>query len=181
MADNHFARASELHGALHEVVLPGTEKPVLLRDLPVYEFAAAGSLPMTLALKLTGESGKKAELTDQDVRDYAEWVKHAVSLVFVRPRCAPPEMWGKMDVAPPSPPCREGDEDNGATTLLDPTLLPPEAQQYLVQFVKGEIDAAGCPVARFRTTSGSAAADRADREDVSSEAELDHDGKPRRV
>ncbi len=167
MADNHFARASELHGALHEVVLPGTEKPVLLRDLPVFEFAAAGALPMSLASKLSAEGATRGEFTEQDLREYAEWVKHAVSLVFVRPQCAAPALWG-------TPAAREGE-------LLDPTLLPADAQRFVIAFAKGEIDADGRPVARFRGASGPAAADRADREDISSEAQLDHAGKRRRV
>jgi hypothetical protein len=153
-SENHFARATELHRALHEVTLPGASKPVLLRDLPVFEFAVAGSLPISLAAKLSGDAGAKRELTDQDVRDYAEWVKHAVSLVVVRPQCAPPDEWGN---------CQDPE-------LLDPTLLPAEAQRFLISFAKGEIDAAGRPVVRFRGEARAAPDSGANRENVSSAA-----------
>jgi hypothetical protein len=148
------ARASELRGSLHKVTLPGTSKPVLLRDIPVFEFAAGASLPLSLAAKLSGGSG--AEPTEQDVRDYADWVKCAVSMVFVQPRCAPPAQWGTALAA-------NGD-------LLDPTLLPAQAQRWLVRFAKGEIDAAGRPVGRFRE-EGEPADGGDDRENVSRTAE----------
>jgi hypothetical protein len=138
--NSHFAKASELHCSLHEVVLPGTSKPVLLRDLPVSEFAAEGALPMSLAAKITGSDSAPA-ITEEDLRAYAEWVKRAVSLVIVLPQCAPLEQWGKV-----SP------EDD----LLDPTLLPAEAQRFLIDFAKGEIDASSNRVDRFRGTSGAA-------------------------
>lgn len=152
-SNNHFARACELYGALHEVVLPGTVKPVLLRELPVFEFAAEGALPMSLAAKLGKEGTSAGAITEEDVKAYSDWVKRAVSLLFVKPRCAPPEMWGKILGTPGALPV-EGDE------LLDPTLLPSEAQSFLIQFAKGEIDAAGQPVARFREAPRRTAIDR---------------------